>query len=315
MGDKWSSKDWEELFGAHTFEVPPSGSGSRAHSRKRSGTPKLGSSSNLKRPSTFRSNGFQPTVVDASDEPLVDSSQMLDSLNYSSTTSGRVSTGSEGSAMDVDSTPPSDIGSKLDVVVDPPPSSQSTNRPLTPRGPALPPRASTPRQHEGDSSSNLNLNAFRHVAPFASSQEGLQGVDDLKDALPFESRPSPTRPNFENCLKPLDLPRVPKTPSPPQNITQSTWERYIADMNAYMFNWNSFNIDILLVFQRRQEEHRKIGPSWVGQVGGDCDAYLQALKEDERARKYWEVACDHHQECMENLKSVREKALKTQTSG
>ena len=268
----------------------------------------------MKRPSTFRPGAFQPTVVDVIDEPPTSDVNLPEDIS-SGASSSRVSTGSEGSAMDIDSTPPSGNDSKLGVGVNASTSSKPMDRPLTPRGPALPPRASTPRQGDGDYSSNLDLDGFRHVAPFAPSKEGLEGVNDLKDALPFGSRPSSTKPNFENCLKPLDLPKVPRTPSPPNPISQTTWERYITDMNTYMFNWNSFNIDILLVFQRRQEEHRKIGPSWVGQVGGDCDAYLQALKEDERARKYWEVACDHHRECMENLKIVREKALKAHMGG
>ena len=314
VGDKWSSEDWEKRFGTHTFELPANGPGGRASSRKRSGTPKLGSLNNLKRAGTFRPNSFQPTVVDSGEEPPVYNADAPESLS-SSTASNRVSTGSEGSAMDIDSTPPPANDKKPSVAANASPMSNPVDRPLTPRGPALPPRVETPHQGKTDPPSKLNLDGFRHVAPFAPSNEGLNDVDDLKSALPFESRPSLAKPNFDHCSKALDLPKVPKPPSPPHSLTQSTWDRYIADMNAYMYNWNTFNIDIILVFHKRAEEHRKIGQSWVGQVGGDCEAYLQALEVDERARKYWEVACDHHKECMASLKGVRERALKAQSNG
>ena len=314
MGDKWSAEDWEKRFGTHTFELPANGPGSRASSRKRSGTPKMGSSNSLKRSGTFRPNNFQPTVVDADHEPSAYSTNAPESLG-SSTTSTRVSTSSEGSAMDIDSTPPSANDQKPSLSTTTSPLSNPIDRPLTPRGPSLPPRVETPRQSETAPSLKLNLNDFRHVAPFAPSNEGLDNIDDLRSTLPFESRPSLAKPNFDHCSKSLELPRVPKSPRAPKDLTQSSWDRYIADMNAYMYNWNTFNIDIILMFHKRAEEHRKIGQSWVGQVGGDCEAYLQALVEDEKARKYWEVACDHHKECMTTLKDLRERALKAQNGG
>ena len=310
---KYSSQDWDKRFGAHTFEPPPSGSSSRAGSRKRSGTPKTGSLNNLKRAGTFgRPTAFQPNVVDAEQEPSIPTTTTTESLN-SSTTSSRVSTGSDGSAMDIDSTPPPSTDANPKVNGEAMSSTRTADRPDTPRGPTLPPRAKMPLQSEADSP-NMNLGGFKNVAPFAPSNEGLDGIEDLKTALPFESRASSNKPIFENCTKKIDLPKLPKTPSPPLNLTQTSWNRYLADMNSYVFQWNTFSAQMLLLFQRRQEEHREIGPAWVGQVGGDCDAYLQALDEDERARKYWEVGCERHRECFRSLKKVREDLLRSQVS-
>ena len=324
VGEKWCSEDWEKRFGTHTFELPASGPGSRASSRKRSGTPRTGSLNNLKRAATSRPGTFQPSVVDTADEPPAFDPSTHDNLNNS--TSSRVSAGSDN-AMDIDSTPPADAESRprrtdaesrprrTDAesrprgTSDATPLTEPVNRTPTPRGPALPPRKPTPSQKD-ENFPRLNLGDFQHVAPFAPAQEGLGGVDDLKTALPFESRPSTSRPNFEHCSKQPDYPRVPRAPKPPFNLTQSTWERYMSDMNNYMFNWNSFNNQMLLIFQRRQEQHREIGPSWVGQMGGDVGAYLEGLEVDERMRKFWEVACDHHKECMTNLGEVRGKMLR-----
>ena len=157
----------------------------------------------------------------------------------------------------------------------------------------------------------MNLGGFRHVAPFTTSSAGLSDISELKTSLPFESRASLTRPDFSKCTKPLDLPKPPKAPTVPQTLSEETWTTYIQGMNAYMFNWNSFSYKILMQFQQRQEERREIGPSWVLQVGGDCQAYLEGLEAEEKARKWWDVACDHHKEAMIGLKNVREKMLKT----
>ncbi|KAL9124044.1 MAG: hypothetical protein Q9217_006589 [Psora testacea] len=307
---KYSSEDWDKQFGAHTFEPPLSGSSSRTASRKRAGTPRIGSLNNLKRPGTTgRAPSFQATVVDDSDEPPVYNATPADNLN-GSVTSSRVSTGSDGSAMDIDSSPPAP-DSKLKTNGDDVSPSQTRDLPSIPRFPPLPPRADIPSHLEPDSQ-NMNFAGFQNVAPFAPSNEGLDNVDELKTALPFASHASATKPNFENCTKKLELPKVPKTPTPPSTLTQTSWQRYLADMNAYIFKWNTFSAQILLLFQNRQEEHREIGPSWVGQVGGDVDAYLMALDEDERARNYWEVASERHRECFQTLKKVRGDLLKKQ---
>ncbi len=46
--------------------------------------------------------------------------------------------------------------------------------------------------------------------------------------------------------------------------------------------------------------------SWMS-VKGDSEynAYMAALVEDEKVRKWWEVACDKHKECIDELGRVR----------
>ncbi|KAL9097645.1 MAG: hypothetical protein Q9163_006329, partial [Psora crenata] len=306
---KYSSGDWDKRFSAHTFEPPPSGSSSRTASRKRAGTPRTGSFNNLKRAGTAaRATGFQPTVVDAGEETSVNSKAPTDNFN-GSTTSSRASAGSDGSAMDIDSPPPPSIDSKSKENGDGVLPARAHPLPDNSPGPTFPPRADMPQQ-PGSDSLNMDLGGFNKVAPFASSNEGLDDIADLQTALPFESRASSNRPNFDSCTKRIEFPKVPKVPSPPSTVTKASWARYMDDMNAYMFKWNTFCAQMLLLFQNRQEEHREIGPSWIGQVGGDVDAYLKALDEDERARKYWEVANERHTECFRKLKKVREELLR-----
>lgn len=307
VGDKWSAEDWEKRFGSHTFELPTNGQNSRNTSRKR-GPSRSGSSSNLKRAGTSRAANFQPSVTEAGDEATLPRADSMEP-GANSTGSSRTGTGSDDSAMDIDSSPPAGSDSTSRQTGGRGSSATGNEGGATPRANPVSPNAANGTRQEPDSL-NLNLGSFRHVAPFKRTGEGLGDVDDLKDALPFESRPSPARPNFEYASKPLDYPRVPKAPSPPLQLSRTTWDAYVADMNNYMFNWNTFSYKMLLVFQRRQEEHREIGPSWIEKMGGDCAAYCEGLNEDERARKYWDIASDHHKECMMKLKDTREKMLR-----
>ena len=305
VGDKWSTEDWEKRFGPHTFEVPRNNVSGRPSNNKRSGTSRSSSSNNLKRGGTFRGNGLQPTVID--DEDSAASEESL-AQKISSSSKTRPSNVSNGSAMDIDtSSPAPEQGPQL-AESEISPTTKAQHPPLAP-SPLGHTNIKPPPIHEpGDS--RLNFGDFRHVAPF-SSQEGLNGVDDLKSALPFESRPSPTQPDFAKCFETLELPNPPKPPSPPGELNDSSFGHYMSAMNHYMFNWNSFSTKILMLFQRRQEEHREIGQGWIGRVGGDVDAYLHALDEDERGRQWWDTASERHRKAMQNLKSVREKMLKS----
>ena len=306
VGDKWSSEDWEKRFGPHTFEVPQSNISNRPSVNKRAGTPRMGSFTNVKRAGTFRGNSFQPTVVDDDDSGASDRSSARDSPFAAS--KSRPSEISNGSAMDIDSSPPaSEKVTFAESEISP--TTKARYPPLVPSPLGHTNVKPPPVPESGDT--KLNFNDFRHVAPFASSQDGLNGVDDLKGALPFQSRPSPTQPDFTKCFEKMELPNPPKPPSPPGELSDAAFAQYVSAMNHYMFHWNSFSTKILMLFQRRQEEHREIGQGWVGLVGGDVDAYLHALDEDERGRQWWDTASDRHKKAMLNLKSIRERMLKS----
>lgn len=306
---KYSSEDWNHRFSAGTFQYPLGTSPTRTSNRKRAGTPRTSSLNNMKRAGAPRPGGFQPNVVDASDEPTT-SSTTGESLSSSKTSSN-------GSAMDIDPilTPPSanEINGKTNGDAASPTPARPDVASTTPRqGPSVPPRPNPHSQPEaGTGTFNMNLSDFKDVKPFAPSAEGLNDIDDLKTALPFESRASPTQPSINKGPQRSNLPRPPKAPPPPVNLTQSSWERYLADMGAYMYNWTNFNSIMLRHFQSRQESQKEMNPKWMSSMGGDFDAYLEGILEDVRLRKYWEVASDHHKECINQLGMVRKKIMNT----
>ena len=242
---------------------------------------------------------------DVEDEPPIYNTATGENLN-----SSRVS--SEGSAMDIDPvlTPLSGNDNQHQANSN----DVSPTRPNGPtktsnQAPILPPRTAIP-VHSGEDSLNIGLGDFQHVKPFASNRDGLGSVDDLSQALPFESRASSNRPpTTEKPLQSMKMPKPPKAPSPPRPLNPTTWKSYVDAMSSYMRNWTNFNNTMLSHFHIHQEttaQKYQLNPGWMSAQGdGDFTAYMESLAEDEKMRKWWEVACDHHRECMGKLGEVR----------
>ena len=294
-------KDWHHRFTAGTFSSSPSRSRGRSASQNRPGVPRTPSVS------TSKGNGprpaaFQPTVDEAADEPPQYSSANIDG-------DGNSRPSSDGSAMDIDPvlTPPSagDNQHATNEGAESPTQQDQANKPFH-RAPTLPPRNAVPVNTQNDSR-HFNMDDLKNSKPFGVGQEGLGDVGDLKFALPFESRASPTKPIFEKVALPSKLPKPPKAPTPPAKLNITTWELYIRDMNRYMSNWANFNDVMLSHFHARQEMQRQMGTSWInGQGDGEYNLYLESVAEDKKVHKYWEVALDLHKECIEKVGEARE---------
>jgi curved DNA-binding protein CbpA len=160
----------------------------------------------------------------------------------------------------------------------------------------------------------LNLSKLNHVAPLAPSNEGLEGISDLKTGLPFKSQASASVARPEAKL--LVIPNPPKGPVPPENITFNTFEIYIAEMGAYMYEWNQYNEKMLQHFNARQTDiETNLSSTWMSSVGDGSAAkgkkgyadYMQALEDDAQIRIHWDVSWEKHQGTMKSLGKIREK--------
>ena len=299
-------KDWHNRTWAGTFS--PERSQSRNTNQRRAGTPRASSLNNKKRAGQNRAAGFQPSVIDSGDEPPAYTSA---GENLSSS---RVS--SEGSAMDIDPvlTPPSGNDNQQQANSN----DVSPTRPNEPnktwnQGPSLPPRTAIPVQRDADSL-NLNFREFKNVGPFAPSAAGFGNVNDLSQALPFESRASATRPPTEKVSQVMKMPKPPKAPSPPNALTHAAWISYTDDMAIYMSRWSNFNNTVVSHFHVRLEVQKQMNSSWMTAQGdGDYNAYIESLQEDEKIRNWWDVACEHHKEAINKLGEVR-VAMKAETA-
>lgn len=285
-----SKEEWAQHFRPPSwpYQQPNLSSPIRGTSRKRSKTPLKSSRVPSKRPQPA---SVSNTVDDATDDIGAASVESL-----SSRTSG------DESAMDIDPvlTPPSGRSNGEYK-----PSAQSnhtaTGDQPKPRGPPIPPRVNG--QATGDAE-HIYVSDLKNVAPFAPSAEGLQDLNDLTITLPFESKPSDKPPTV---VKPqlLRLPDPPKAPvAPPQNA----WVHYIAQMKAYMLEWNEFNSKMLAHFTERQSNiGNTLTGDWMSSRGSQgYQQYMRGVEEDFRVREHWDVSWEKHRECMRNLGAVRD---------
>ncbi|KAL4785864.1 hypothetical protein BJX76DRAFT_149677 [Aspergillus varians] len=193
----------------------------------------------------------------------------------------------------------------------------------------------------------LNLNTLSGVFPFTTTNSG--GLDDLKDissTLPFESRAkAPKTPLGDTYPRKLSCPNPPKRPDPPQPIPISVGskqmaiprvalDRYIAEINVYVREWEAFDGRMIGHFLSRHKSNQtEMAPNWLGAAGDslrlseedgglesseDSDnnagptaprgftSYKNALVQDEKAMKHWEVARERHLECMLKFGQMRE---------
>ncbi|EDN09577.1 DnaJ domain-containing protein [Histoplasma capsulatum] len=129
------------------------------------------------------------------------------------------------------------------------------------------------------SNNTLNLKHLANVAPFTpTNSTGINDLNDLSSTLPFESRPNDSS-GSRLTIRPQDLalpkpPRVPPAPNfvaadhPHKAEVQLKWERYVAEINAYMHDWNVFNRTMLGHFNARQQTvETGLAPNWARAVG------------------------------------------------
>ncbi len=305
---KFSADEWRETFKEQTWVFPPPPprtSPTRHTNFKRPITPRSRNSN--KRPTIQKP---QRTNADDSDEDPAGNDTTSNTESVSSHTSA------DGNAMDIDtsSTPPGTVppvsGNKLGA----------DSNDVTPKQPQQVPLSSVPPSSNGTRSepqdaSEFNLGGLKNVAPFAPSKEGLKDLGDLSQTLPFESRPAIRKPSL--APQRLALPNPPKGPEIPDKLTQNAWERYLAQMRAYMYEWNGYNKKMLSHFSDRQREVEDgLAPEWMSAVGegsggkGGYGKLMQGIEEDFRVRAHWDVSWEKHRECLQGLGKIRERLLK-----
>jgi hypothetical protein len=187
----------------------------------------------------------------------------------------------------------------------------------------------------------IHFDEFKEQKPFKA--EGLNGVDDLKNDLPWESRASThvrtDSKTHAHRLKTADYPQPPKRVSPPalDHLNGENWKRYVASMKDYMSQWTLFELNMIEHFkQRRIRLNTCMADNWIGMPsdgppaekieamnGLACGpdgmkagygAYMQWLQEDESCHAWWDTAFENHKQVMDELGQVREKLMSAETT-
>lgn len=300
---KFSSEEWAKTFKDPSFvlpaEPPP-----KAASPTKGPAPMRGRKQSRARSTGPNVKPKQASVADAADED--DGSESVASANEAAAT--------DGSAMDIDPTPPA-------------PQTNGTQRPKIVPTPISQARAAQREQAQAqaqaqargqeEEDNTLRFNDFANVAPFTStSQEGLRNLNDLTQNLPFESRPAASHPVQSAEPAALRLPEMPKAPELPQRLTMSVWAEYLPKMAAYVRAFQRFDSHMLQHFAARQQETEAMGRpvDWLGAMGdtmsGGFNSYIRGVKEDERARAHWDIGWRKHKDAMELFGGCRARVLK-----
>jgi hypothetical protein len=252
-------------------------------------------------------------------------------------------------AMEIDEEPPIRVEvTPVNGVPKPPPALAESNK----SGSGSRPSPGNGGKANGTKNDLFDLKNLNNVTPLASTNSG--GIEDLKDihsTLPFESRPN--NPNVgRRVVRPreLALPNPPKRPRRPTVVPAGTnprqmvlpqkdWDRYVAEMSAYMREWNLFNRRMLMHFNARQDAvETGLAPRWIsaagdsnrlhvnaedggrdasevddsddglipGQPTGGFNAYLRGVEEDFKVRQHWEVSWERHRDSIVELGELRD---------
>ena len=296
---KFSAEEWAAKLKDQTWAIPTTELNAKLK------TPKRPSKSNPARRSTHA------PIIDLGEAEggAAKRPEMASGIEFQNTEpkpESRQSNSRRGSGAGVD---PMDIDDSFsDTVISPPTS-------LTPSE-----RANYDRRNEGakHSPAEVKLDDFVNVAPFAPSSTGLKDLDDLATMLPFESRAASgmgRKESISASSRRLNLPKPPKPiAAPAQNrLNETTWKTYVADMNAYFYDWNVFNKKMVKHFESRQEQvGMSMANHWI-EMQGDGNSgkqagyatFMQWLEEDAQCREWWNVANEKNRECFEDLGKAR----------
>jgi hypothetical protein len=300
---KFSAEEWAAKLKDQTWAMPSSELNSNNPK-----TPKRPSKSGgVRRPAiptkddTDAAHNGQPRVA----SKFVSETAIPSQSHSDATSNGgrRASSGDVADAMDIDD-------------------SISDTVPLAPHASNAPHNRDQPAPPcEYPTTADVNLTNFANVPPFASSSAGLKDMDDLHTNLPFKSRAAPdvhhsrTVPGSSGDLR---LPKPPKPINPPTHIDETSWKSYVADMNAYFYDWSVFNKKMIGHFRSRQEQvDMSMASHWISMVGdgpppealdgskAGYATFMAWLEEDTKVRRWWDVANERNKQCFEDLGKTR----------
>ena len=190
----------------------------------------------------------------------------------------------------------------------------SSNRLASPAPPATGPGGPTGLGGSSSSSTEFDLSRLKGVEPLAATAHGLGNMSDMRSTLPFPSQVEKQLPTAQSEYEPqaLELPSPPKPPVAPESLAQPSWERYVATVGVYMFEWGQFVDRMLSHFNERQREAKDcLAPNWLGLLGhgGGFLKYMKGVEEDVRVRAHWDVAWEKHRASMKAFELVRNMAI------
>ena len=288
---KFTEKEWTETFKEPTWALPPrtgSGTTKRPKAAARKGSAANGAQSE-KPTSKYQASSEDAGDIDSDEDP-----------------------------MDIDTnTPPVEkqqpLGTGTRTTKTPPPNIQSNGTSKTANGHASAPPSAT-KQTFGPGLGGLG--DIGKVEPFLPPKaNGVFGVEDLKDTLPFKSQASNAHPTKQSAAQELQTPPVPIAPSVPLTMDKESTRKYFEHMEAYVGKYRQWRKAMSGHLAARDAELEDLQPGFMKQRGETTKklgfpSYMRKMKEDEKVLETMKVAHEIHLRSIEECEKVRNKTLK-----
>lgn len=164
---------------------------------------------------------------------------------------------------------------------------------------------------------------LKNVAPLAQQKEGLGSFSSLKDNLPFESKASDFPPGRLSNPQPLEFPEPPVAPRLHATVAiegmkpnTASWNKYLADFEDYLRQWDSFNGQVVDHFATRKTlisgTREAKGYGFLGARGDtEMQEYFNWVQQDNDVRRRWMDACIEHQDRIREFMAYRDKMRRT----
>lgn len=161
---------------------------------------------------------------------------------------------------------------------------------------------------------------FRNVEPFAPKPTGLGSLGDLKNDLPFDSKPSAKLPLAaeEKPKEPVVVVPFPKAPTPPPALSISgltpsrqSWNEYVTKFTEYLQLWAKSEKHVHDHFAARDRVGEGKGDkrfAWTNvRSSHGCEQYLRERDEDREIMRQWMAACEVHEREVRMFMRFRER--------
>ena len=309
----FNAENWANKFGSQTFTPQPTGS------------PTKSTRTVPKKTRSMTSASTQPESV-----TILDSSDDEDNIKWPGRKGQTNNTTGSPQAMDIDTPPPSAGAQKngaRSIPVEPTRPEwrsgdlDSANGNPEQKGIEI----EVPKANQGSEDMDefaANFAEFKNVPPFAQQASGFKSMNDLKDNLPFESKPSeqiPIEKEKTNGFQPLAFPSAPEAPRLPPTMaiagikpTGGAWDKYVRDFEEYMREWDAFDKQVTDHFTARLADVQRIrdqkGYAFLRSRGGEaCIEYYNAVRQDNDVREKWHQACGEHERHLKEFLDFRER--------
>ena len=118
---------------------------------------------------------------------------------------------------------------------------------------------------------------------------------------------------LQDLISHLNLPDAPAPPKPPHNPTpnfirptKDAYEGYLAEVVAYMSDWDLFNHQFMMHVLARKRQNDELGSQrWESDAG--LELYRVGLKQDKAVLDHWSAAQEKHQAVMKDYAVLKER--------